>query len=94
MKRPVDEVPPWASFFKSEERLGNPMQKGGAKAGGKPFQSIPRKAFCWDHRVALRPPYVIAPAKHRPPSFSLLKKDPHAGTLRHFQRAKVLRVFE
>jgi hypothetical protein len=34
---------------------------------------------------------IIAPATHRPPSFSLLKKDPHAQTLRHFQRAKVLR---
>ena len=87
-KHPVDEVPAWGPLFKSEERLGKPMQKGGAKAGGKPFQSIPRKAFCWDHRVALRPPYVIAPAKHRPPSFSLLKKDPHAGTCAIFIELK------
>ena len=91
MKRPVGKVPAWGSFFKSEERLGKRMQKEGAKAGGKPFQSIPRKAFCWDYRVALRPPYVIAPAKHRPPSFSLLKKDPHGLTLYHFHKAKVLR---
>jgi hypothetical protein len=32
--------------------------------------------------------------KHRPPSFSLLKKDLHAQTLRHFQRAEVLRIME
>jgi hypothetical protein len=25
--------------------------------------------------------YIIAPATHRPPRFSLLKKDPHAQTL-------------
>ena len=88
MKHPVDKVPAWGSFFKSEERLGKRMQKGGAKAGGKPFQSIPRKAFCWDHRVALRPPYIMAPANHRPPSFSLLKKDPHAGTCAIFKELK------
>jgi len=80
-------------FFQKRGALGKAHAERGSKAGGEPPQSIRRRAFCWDHREVLRPPYIIAPAKHPPPSFSLLKKDPHAQTLRHFQRAKVLQFF-
>jgi len=50
------------SFFKSEERLGKRKQKGVVKAGGGSHQSIPSKSMHGDSRVALRPPYMMAPA--------------------------------
>ena len=81
-------------FFQKRGALGKAHAERGSKAGGEPPQSIRRRAFCWDLRESLRPPYIIAPATHRPPSFSLLKKDPHAQILRHFQRAKVLPNFK
>jgi hypothetical protein len=93
MKHPVESGLGMGVFFQKRGALGKAHAERGSKAGGEPPQSIRHKPFCWNHREVLRPPYIIAPATHRPPSFSLLKKDPHAQTLRHFQIAKVLHIF-
>jgi len=64
------------------------MQKGVAKAGGMSHQSIPCKGMHGKRTGILRPPYIIAPAEHFPPSFSFLKKETH-GRLLLFERAKL-----
>ena len=79
-------------FFQERGALGKAHAERGSKAGGEPPQSIPSESFLLVHRVALRPPYLCTPANHCPPSFSFLKKDPHGSPLRHFHKAKVLRL--
>ena len=75
----------WGSLFKNEGAPGKTVQKGEAKAGGDPHQSIPWKDFHGDSREAFRPPHPWPYAECRAADLSLLKRDPHvpAQTIRN-----------